>query len=115
MPVIARDAVASDHLVFAWPFPIGPDEYEVSCADDELVGMCPSFLVGDRLGPGRHRWRTPDPMRPVSAYFVLTGAVEVPFDMLTQFLVPMTGQGIRVRATGSLQVRCIDPGLLVAQ
>jgi hypothetical protein len=115
MPVIARDAVASDHLVFAWPFPIGPEEHEVSCADDELVVMCPSFTVGDRLGPGRHRWRSPDPMRPVSAYFVLTAPVEVSFDMITQFMIPTTGQGVRVRATGSLQVRCMDPGLLVAQ
>ena len=65
MTVIARDAVASDHLVYAWPFPIGP-ECEVSCADDEQVVMCPAWLVGDRLGPGRHRWRTPDPTRPVS-------------------------------------------------
>jgi hypothetical protein len=115
MPVIARDAVASDHLVFAWPFPIGPEEYEVSCADDELVVMCPSFMVGDRLGPGRHRWRTPDPMRPVSAYFVLTAPVEVSFDMITQFMVPTTGQHVRIRAIGSLQVRCMDPALLVAQ
>jgi len=115
MPVIARDAVASDHLVFAWPFPIGPEEHEVSCADDELVVMCPSFMVGDRLGPGRHRWRTPDPMRPVSAYFVLTAPVEVSFDMITQFHLPTTGQHVRIRANGSLQVRCMDPALLVAQ
>src|SRR5687768_8634704 len=115
MPVIARDAVASDHLVFAWPFPIGPEEFEVSCAGDELVVMCPSFMVGDRLGPGRHRWRTPDPMRPVSAYFVLTAPVVVSFDMLTQFVIPNTGQPVRIRAMGSLQVRCMDPGLLVAQ
>ena len=115
MPVIARDNVASDHLVFAWPFPIGPEEYEVSCANDELVVMCPSFMVGDRLGPGRHRWRTPDPMRPVSAYFVLTAPVEVSFDMLTQFMIPTTGQAVRIRSTGSLQVRCMDPALLIAQ
>src|SRR6478752_4510597 len=115
MPVIARDNVASDHLVFAWPFPIGPEEYEVSCANDELVVMCPSFMVGDRLGPGRHRWRTPDPMRPVSAYFVLTAPVEVSFDLITAFHMPNTGQHVRLRATGSLQVRCVDPALLIAQ
>lgn len=115
MPVIARDHVASDHLVFAWPFPIGPEEYEVACANDELVVMCPSFMVGDRLGPGRHRWRTPDPMRPVSAYFVLTAPVEVSFDLLTQFLIPATGQHVRIRATGSVQVRCVDAALLIAQ
>lgn len=115
MPVIARDAVASDHLVFAWPFPIGPEECEVACAEDELVVMCPSYTVGDRLGPGRHRWRTPDPTRPASAYFVLTAPVEVSFDMITQFVIPTTGQGVRIRASGSLQVRCMDPGLLVAQ
>jgi hypothetical protein len=115
MPVIARDAVASDHLVYAWPFPLGPEEHDVSCAEDELVVMCPAWLVGDRLGPGRHRWRSPDPSRPVSAYFVLTAPVEVSFDMITQFHVPTTHQAVRIRATGSLQVRCMDPALLVAQ
>jgi hypothetical protein len=114
MAVIARDAVASDHLVYAWPFPLGP-EVEVSCADDEQVVMCPAWLVGDRLGPGHHLWRTPDPSRPVSAFFVLTAPVEVSFDLLTMFLIPSTGQPIRLRASGSLQVRCIDPGLLIAQ
>ncbi|HTR51115.1 MAG TPA: hypothetical protein VMJ10_10450 [Kofleriaceae bacterium] len=115
MPVIARDAVASDHLVYAWPFPIGPDEYEVACAEDEQVVMCPAWVVGERLGPGRHRWRTPDPQRPTSAFFVLTAPVEVSFDMVTQFVVPATGQPVRLRASGSLQVRCADPGLLIAQ
>jgi len=114
MTVLARDAVASDHLVYAWPFPIGP-ECEVTCADDEQVVMCPAWLVGDRLGPGRHRWRTPDPSRPVSAFFVLTAPVEVSFDMSTMFIIPASGQGIRLRGVGSLQVRCIDPGLLIAQ
>jgi hypothetical protein len=115
MPVIARDAVASDHLVYAWPFPIGPEEYEVSCSDDELVVMCPAWMVGDRLGPGRHRWRTPDPTRPVSAFFVLSSPVEVSFDCSTQFMIPTTGQPVRLRGSGALQVRCTDPGLLIAQ
>ena len=114
MTAIARDAVASDHLVYAWPFPIGP-ECEVTCAEDEQVVMCPAWLVGDRLGPGRHLWRTPDPTRPVSAFFVLTAPVEVSFDLTTMFLIPMTGQPVRLRASGSLQVRCVDPGLLIAQ
>ena len=115
MPVIARDAVASDHLVYAWPFPIGPEEHEVVCADDEQVVMCPAWLVGNLLQTGRHRWRTPDPMRPVSAFFVLTAPVEVSFDMVTMFIVPTTGEGVRLRAMGSLQVRCTDPSLLIAQ
>jgi hypothetical protein len=59
MSVIARDAVASDHLVYAWPFPIGP-ECDVSCGDDEQVVMCPAWIVGDRLGPGRHHSRGSD-------------------------------------------------------
>jgi hypothetical protein len=54
-------------------------------------------------------------MRPVSAYFVLTAPVEVSFDLLTAFLIPTTGQHVRLRATGSVQVRCVDPALLVAQ
>ena len=115
MPVIARDAVASDHLVYAWPFPIGPEEYEVSCSEDEQVVMCPAWVVGERLGPGRHRWRTPDPQRPTSAFFVLTAPVEVSFDMATQFVLPANGQPVRLRASGSLQVRCADPSLLIAQ
>lgn len=114
MTVIARDQVASDHLVYAWPFPIGP-ECEVSCSEDEQVVMCPAWMVGDRLGPGRHRWRTPDPTRPVGAFFVLTAPVEVSFDMVTSFMIPTTGQPVRLRASGSLQVRCADPGLLIAQ
>ncbi|HEY4241963.1 MAG TPA: hypothetical protein VGM88_19220 [Kofleriaceae bacterium] len=114
MTVLARDAVASDHLVYAWPFPIGPD-CEVACAEDEQVVMCPAWLVGDRLGPGRHAWRTPDPSRPVHAFFVLMAPVEVSFDMTTSFLIPTTGQPVRLRAVGSLQVRCTDPGLLIAQ
>lgn len=114
MTVIARDGVAADHLVYAWPFPIGP-ECEVACSEDEQVVMCPAWMVGDRLGPGRHRWRTPDPTRPVAAFFVLTAPVEVNFDMVTGFVIPTTGQPVRLRATGSLQVRCADPGLLIAQ
>ncbi len=114
MTVLARDAVASDHLVYAWPFPIGSD-CEIACAEDEQVVMCPGWMVGDRLGPGRHRWRTPDPMRPVGVFFVLTAPVEVSFDMVTQFMIPATGQPVRLRAQGSLQVRCTDPGLLIAQ
>lgn len=114
MTVIARDGVAADHLVYAWPFPIGP-ECEVACSEDEQVVMCPAWMVGDRLGPGRHRWRTPDPTRPVAAFFVLTAPVEVSFDMVTGFMIPATGQPVRLRATGSLQVRCADPGLLIAQ
>src|ERR1700748_3428419 len=100
MTVIARDTVASDHLVYAWPFPVGP-EAEGACADDEQVVMCPAGLVGDRLGPGRHAWRTPDPSRPVSAFFVLTAPVDVSFDMTTMFLVPTTGQPIRLGPNGA--------------
>ncbi len=114
MTALARDNVASDHLVYAWPFPIGP-ECDVTCGSDEQVVMCPAWVVGERLGPGRHHWRTPDPSRPVAAYFVLVEPVEVPFDVTTQFVMPSTGQQIRLRATGTMQVRCADPGLLVAQ
>ena len=114
MTAIARDAVAAAHLVYAWPFPIGPD-CEVACAEDENVVMCPAWLVGERLGPGRHHWRTPDPTRPSTAYFVLTAPVEVPFAMITTFQMPATGQRVRLHAAGSVQVRCADAQLLVAQ
>ena len=115
MPVIVRDAVAADHLVYAWPFPLGPEEHEVACGDDERVVMCPAWVVGGLLGPGRHRWRTPDPTRPVSIYFVLAGLVEVSFDLVTMFTVPSSGQQVRIHAAGSLQVKCSDPALLIAQ
>jgi hypothetical protein len=113
--VIARDATANDHLVYAWPFPLGPEEIEISCGEDEIVVMCPSWLVGDRLGPGRHRWRTPDPTRPVGAYFVSTAPVETSFDVTTSFVIPATQQAATLRAQGSIIVRCVDPGLLIAQ
>ncbi|HEY6040363.1 MAG TPA: hypothetical protein VIV58_39030 [Kofleriaceae bacterium] len=51
----------------------------------------------------------------MSAFFVLTAPVEVSFDMVTMFIVPTTGEGVRLRAMGSLQVRCTDPSLLIAQ
>jgi len=113
--VIVRDASAEDQLVYAWPFPIGPESIEVTCSADEVVVMAPAWVVTDRLGPGHHRWRTPDPTRPTNAYFVLTGPVEAPFDMITSFVVPSTQVPIRIRAQGSLLVRCMDPAMLVAQ
>lgn len=113
--VIARDATASDHLVYAWPFPLGPEEIEIACGEDEIVVMCPSWLVGDRLGPGRHRWRTPDPTRPVGAYFVSMAPVECSFDVTTSFVIPSTQEAASLRAQGSIIVRCVDPGLLIAQ
>src|ERR1700733_13240463 len=101
MTVIARDAVAADHMVYCWPFPIGP-ECDIACAAGEQVVMCPAWLVGDRLGPGHHRWRTPGPTRPVGAYFVSPSPVEVTFDMQTQFMIPATGEPVRLRGTGSV-------------
>lgn len=112
--VIARDASAADQLVYTWPYPIGA-ECEVQCNNDDQVVMCPSWAVGNRLGPGRHRWRTPDPMRPTAAYFVLTSPVEVGFDCAVSFVVPLTQQPVRVRASGSVTVRCGDPVVLVSQ
>ena len=114
MAVIARDSVASDQLVYVWPYPITGGA-EVSCNEDEVVVMCPAWMVGDKLGPGRHAYRSPDPSKPVGAYFVLTAPVEIAFDMMTSFLVPTTQQPVRIRATGSVLVRAGDPGLLVAQ
>lgn len=112
--VIARDASAADQLVYTWPYPIGA-ECDVQCNSDDQVVMCPAWTVGNSLGPGRHRWRTPDPMRPTAAYFVLTGPVEVGFDCATSFVVPLTQQPVRIRASGSVTVRCSDPMVLVSQ
>ena len=112
--VIARDASAADQLVYTWPYPIGA-ECDVQCNSDDQVVMCPAWTVGNSLGPGRHRWRTPDPMRPTAAYFVLTGPVEVGFDCATSFVVPLTQQPVRIRASGSVTVRCSDPLMLVSQ
>ncbi len=112
--VIARDASAADQLVYTWPYPIGA-ECDVQCNSDDQVVMCPAWTVGNSLGPGRHRWRTPDPMRPTAAYFVLTGPVEVGFDCATSFVVPLTQQPVRIRASGSVTVRCSDALMLVSQ
>jgi hypothetical protein len=48
-------------------------------------------------------------------YFVLTGPVEVAFDMVSQFSMPGTNTPVAVRATGSVLVRVADPGLLISQ
>jgi len=87
----------------------------VACGEDECVVMCPAWQVGGTFGPGRHAWRTPMPGKPTNAYFVLTGPVEAPFEMSSGFILPSTGQLVRLRAAGSLLVRCADPSLLVAQ
>lgn len=113
-PVVARDAVASDHLVYPWPFPLGTT-IEVSCGADEVAVMCPAWAVGDRLGPGRHSWQSPDPTKPVAVYFVLTGPVQVPFSMRIEFPMPVTGVNVVLRAQGSVLVRVADPGMLIAQ
>jgi len=112
--VVARDGTAADHLVYPWPYPLGPS-IEVSCAEDEVAVVCPAWAVGDRLGPGHHTWHSPDPSKPVSVYFVLISPVEVPFDMMTQFALPSTGQPVTLRARGQVRVQVSDPGLLVAQ
>jgi hypothetical protein len=46
---------------------------------------------------------------------VLTVPVEVSFDMTISFMLPTNGMPVRLRGNGSLQVRCGDPGLLIAQ
>ncbi|MBZ0234615.1 MAG: hypothetical protein K8M05_19945, partial [Deltaproteobacteria bacterium] len=112
--IVARDSVCADHLVYAWPYQIGPSA-EVSCGQDEVAVVCPAWAVGANLGPGRHTWTSPDPTKPTAIYFVLTGPVEVAFDMMTQFPMPGSGQMVMLRAQGSVLVRVIDPALLVAQ
>lgn len=112
--MIARDAVAADQLVYAYPYSAGP-AVDVSCGADEIVVLCPAWSVGGMLGPGRHQWQSPEPGKPLAIYFVLTGPVEVPFDMVTGFVLPGTATQITVRATGSVLVRVGDPGMLIAQ
>ncbi len=113
-PVVARDVVAADQLVYPWPYPLG-STMEVACADGEVAVMCPAWAVGDRLGPGRHTWQSPDPSKPVSVYFVLTGPVQVPFAMRIEFPLPAAGQNVTLQAFGTVLVQVTDPGLLIAQ
>lgn len=113
-PVVARDTVASDQLVYPWPFPLG-SAIEISCGQDEVAVMCPAWAVGDRLGPGRHNWQSPDPSKPVAVYFVLTGPVQVPFAMKVEFPLPAIGHNVTLHAKGSVLVRVADPGMLIAQ
>ncbi len=114
MNLVARDAVAADQLVYPYPFPLGPS-VNVSCGADEVVVVCPAWAVAGLLGPGHHQYLSPEPGKPLSVYFVLTGPVEVPFDMVSHFVLPGTVQQITVRATGSVLVRVADPGMLIAQ
>ncbi len=112
--VVARDSVAADQLVYPWPFPVGPS-IELACGQDEVAVLCPAWAVAANLGPGRHTWYSPDPSKPTAVYFVLTGPVQVDFDMMTQFPMPGSGQATMLRAHGSVLVRVADPALLVAQ
>lgn len=115
MTIIARDPARARDFVYVWPEPI-LGAREIACRDTECAVMCPAWLVGDRLGTGNHRWINPDPMqRPATAYFVTTAPVSVGFDMVTSVLLPGSGHTCRLRAAGSLEVRCADPGMLVAQ
>lgn len=115
-PVVARDTVASDHLVYLWPYPLTLGApIELSCGKDEVAVVCPAWAVATNLGPGRHTYHSPDPSRPTAVYFVLTGPVSVPFDMIAHFTMPGSGQSTHVRAQGSVVVRVADPALLVAQ
>jgi hypothetical protein len=112
--VVARDSVCADHLVYAWPYQVGA-QIELACGQDEVAVVCPAWAVGANLGPGRHTWQSPDPSKPTAIYFVLTGPVEVEFDMMTQFPMPGSGQMVMLRAQGSVLVRVADPALLIAQ
>lgn len=112
---IARNASASDHLVHGWSLGTIGDDIEIACAADEAVVMCPSFTVGETLGPGQHRWRNPDLTRPAAAFFVLTSAVEVEFDLVTRFMLPATRAPVALRATGAVMIKCSQPAVLVAQ
>ena len=112
--VVARDSVAADQLVYPWPYPLGA-QIELTCGQDEVAVVCPAWAVASNLGPGRHTWHSPDPSKPTAVYFVLTGPVQVEFDMMTQFPMPGSGQTVMLRAAGSVLVRVADPALLVAQ
>ncbi|HUQ05112.1 MAG TPA: hypothetical protein VM261_21565 [Kofleriaceae bacterium] len=112
--VVARDSVCADHLVYPWPYQVGA-QVELACGQDEVAVMCPAWAVAANLGPGRHTWQSPDPSKPTAIYFVLTGPVEVEFDMMTQFPMPGSGQLVMLRAQGSVLVRVADPALLIAQ
>jgi len=112
--VVARDSVASDHLVYPWPYPLG-SMVELACGEDEVAVVCPAWAVATNLGPGRHTYHSPDPSRPTVIYFVLTGPVQVEFDMVAQFTMPGSGQPVMLRCQGSVLVRVADPALLVAQ
>jgi hypothetical protein len=103
--VVARDSVCADHLVYPWPYQVGAS----------VAVMCPAWAVAANLGPGRHTWQSPDPSKPTAIYFVLTGPVQVEFDMMTQFPLPGPGQMVMLRAQGSVLVRVADPALLIAQ
>ena len=113
-PVVARDAAAATQLVYPWPFPLG-SAMEISCNADEVAVMCPAWAVGDRLGPGRHNWQSPEPSKPVSVYFVLTAPVQVPFAMRIEFPLPNAGHSVTLFAQGTVLVQAADPGLLIAQ
>ena len=112
--VIVRDVSASDHMVYPWPFRIS-DQIEVQCDDREVAVIAVGWEVAEQFGPGRHVFTPLNPQLPVSAFFVRTSPLPVPFDMTTTCVLASARQTVRLRATGTVMVRVGDPTLLVRQ
>lgn len=111
MSVVARDQSTADKLVFVWPEPVSWG-VELSCTEDEVAVICPDWIVGEQLGPGRHTVNLPSPANHILVYFVRTAPVTVPFESVTGVFDRSSGALVPVHYTGSMSVKVGDPLLL---
>lgn len=112
--VVARAPSMAEQLVCAWPDPV-PWGAELVCGEDEVAVICPDWLIGEQLGPGRHKITPQSPSSYVLAYFVLTKPISAPFDHAIAVFDRATGNVAQVRYAGSVSVMVGDPLLLCGQ
>lgn len=112
--VVARAPAMADQLVCAWPDPV-PWGAELVCGEDEVAVVCPDWLIGEQLGPGRHTIAPPSPSTYTLAYFVLTKPISAPFDHTIAVFDRTTGNVAQVRYAGSVSVMVGDAILLCSQ
>lgn len=111
MNTIARDAAYTDDFVYQWPTPLSND-VSVTCAEDDVVVVCPKFTIGHTLGPGTHTIASAPNL---GVYFVRTAAQVLSFEGSVPCSLGGTQELVNIRFEGEVVVKVGDVGLLCHQ